>query len=89
MTGDGTITVQATITNITNITNIINQHLYDHTNMVRAHDTVHPDRSDCGGLAGCALLRAEYDTRQELTDTLTDVARRGLVVKVNLTRGET
>jgi hypothetical protein len=79
-----TTTVQATITNITNITGSINQRLRDHTNVVRAHDTVHPDRSDCGGLGGCALLRAEYDTRQELTDTLTDAARKGLAATVSL-----
>ena len=30
------------------------------------HDKQHPDRGQCGGLGGCAMMRAEHDLERDL-----------------------
>lgn len=53
-----------------------------HADVVRGHDAVHPDRNDCGGFGGCALMRAEHDAEQEITDALVHTARAGVVLEI-------
>lgn len=47
-----------------------------HADVVRGHDAVHPNRSDCGGMGGCALMRAEHEAEQEVIRLLVAAARR-------------
>lgn len=34
------------------------------------HDKQHPDRSKCGGVGGCTMMRAAVDLEQEMIDRL-------------------
>ncbi len=34
------------------------------------HDKMHPDRSMCGGLGGCPMMRESYDIEQRLIELL-------------------
>lgn len=54
----------------------LTEHIRQHADVVRAHDTVHPDRSACGGVGRCLLMRAEHDAREEITYALERAARR-------------
>lgn len=56
-----------------NLTDYIRQH----ADVVRGHDAVHADRMECGGFGGCALMRAEHDAEEEITEALKRAARRG------------
>jgi len=47
-----------------------------HADVVRGHDAVHPDRNDCGGVGGCALMRAEHDAEVAIIAALVDRARQ-------------
>lgn len=55
-----------------------------HADVVVAHDHVHADRGTCGGLGACALMRAEHDAEEEITDRIRLCARGkvGLTVVV-------
>lgn len=48
-----------------------------HRDIVRGHDAVHPDRSECGGVGMCGLMRAEVEAEQAITEYLAQQARRG------------
>ena len=49
--------------------------------LVRAHDTVHPDRDMCGGVGRCLMMRTEVDAETSLLPRLVDaVIRYGLVL---------
>lgn len=52
-----------------------------YADVVRGHDAVHPDRNDCGGVGGCALMRAEHDAQEAITDRLEHAARRGKLLR--------
>jgi hypothetical protein len=54
--------------------------LTDLSVVVRGHDAVHPDRNDCGGVGGCALMRAEVDAERVLLEVLQDLVRAGIRV---------
>lgn len=56
----------------------IEEAIRQHGDVVRGHDAVHPDRSDCRGVSGCALMRAEVDAEAAVSDLLKDCARRGV-----------
>jgi hypothetical protein len=56
----------------------VTEFLRQHRDVVRGHDAVHPDRNDCGGVGGCALMRAEHDAETRIVDALVEAARRGL-----------
>lgn len=60
----------------------------DHADVVKAHDTVHPDRSDCGGVGNCSLMRTEVETEREVISLLEHVARRhpGKTLALSLVR---
>lgn len=62
----------------------VREHIADvirqHADVVRGHDAVHPNRSDCGGVGGCALMRAEHRAETEVIDVLTRAARRRVAV---------
>lgn len=60
----------------------INLLLGDWTNTVRAHDLIHPDRFECGGVGGCLLMRTEHDARVAVTDAIEEATREGLTVAV-------
>jgi hypothetical protein len=60
-----------------NLTDELNQYL----TLLRAHDSVHPGRNDCGGVGGCLLLRAEVDQENEITDLLTQLAGYGTAIE--------
>lgn len=38
----------------------------------REHDAVHPDRDECGGVGGCAMMRRCVDLEHQLVDALVD-----------------
>lgn len=49
--------------------------------LVRAHDTVHPDRDMCGGVGRCLMMRTELDAERSLLPRLVDaVIRYGLIL---------
>ena len=52
--------------------------------VIRGHDAVHPDRDECGGVGGCALLRAECDAEDVVLRRLKDVARFNSVYTVKV-----
>lgn len=56
------------------------------TDVVRGHDAVHPNRNDCGGIGGCALMRAEHDAEEEVNDILDRCARGGYTVTAEAVR---
>lgn len=68
-----------TTTDVTNTNMLANADvaLTDFCIVVAGHDGVHPDRSECGGLGGCALMRAEHDAEQELIEALLGLIRQG------------
>lgn len=55
---------------------ILSEAIRQHADLVVGHDAVHPDRSDCGGVGNCALMRAEHWAEVEIIDRLVEVARR-------------
>ena len=44
--------------------------------LVRAHDTVHPDRDMCGGVGRCLMMRTEVDAETSLLPRLVDAVIR-------------
>ncbi len=34
------------------------------------HDKHHPDRSQCGGVGGCTMMRAAHDLEREMMEAL-------------------
>lgn len=34
------------------------------------HDLVHPNRSDCGGVGGCSMMRHAHDLETQMNDAL-------------------
>lgn len=58
------------------------QQMIDHRNAYLAHNAVHYDRSECGGVGGCALLRLEVDLQNKVTEALEVVYERGLNIGV-------
>ena len=60
----------------------LNDDIRRHREVVVGHDSVHPDRGDCGGVGGCALMMTEYETEQAVIDQLEYTAREGLVLRV-------
>lgn len=56
-----------------------------HADVVRAHDAVHPDRNACGGVGGCAIMRAEHNAEEEVTDALDYAARKNVTLTVTAT----
>lgn len=65
-----------------NVADRVTDAIRQHADVVRGHDAVHPDRDVCGGVGGCALMRAEHDAEVEVTDCLDHAARRGLRLSV-------
>ena len=35
------------------------------------HDTIHPNRSKCGGVGGCSMMAAAVDLERKMIDALT------------------
>lgn len=64
----------------------LTEHLRQYADVVIGHDAVHPDRNDCGGVGGCALMRAEHDAQEEVTDAVDRAVRRGLILRVEVGR---
>lgn len=50
--------------------------------VVRGHDAVHRNRSDCGGIGACALMRAEHDAETEVNEWLDRAARHSVALTV-------
>jgi hypothetical protein len=48
-----------------------------HADVIRAHDAIHPDRGDCGGVGNCALMATEHDTEVEIVECLEHGIRQG------------
>lgn len=67
-----------------NITENLDWRLSMHRDLVVAHDTVHPDRGDCGGVGGCLMLAAEVDAEREIIGIIERTYRAGYRVTVNL-----
>lgn len=44
--------------------------LRQYRDVLRGHDHVHPDRTVCGGVGRCALLRAEGELMEELVELI-------------------
>lgn len=69
-----------------NLTDNITNNVREHVDMLRAHDAVHPDRNDCGGVGGCAIMRAEFDTREAVVDSIEHAARHGYTIRVQVSK---
>lgn len=41
------------------------------------HDNIHPNRSDCGGLGACTMMRAAHDVKARMMDELEMKRREG------------
>lgn len=68
-----------------NIADNLNLALKNYTNVVLAHDHVHPDRDECGGVGGCALMMTEHTVGEDVQDGIEYAARSGFNIGVNLT----
>lgn len=44
-----------------------------------AHDRIHPDRDDCGGVGGCTMMRAGHDAEKKIMDALEEWRERRAV----------
>lgn len=62
--------------------------LAQYLTLLRAHDAVHPDRDECGGVGGCVLLRAECDQESVLTRYLERIASEGWSLRVDIAGDE-
>ena len=58
------------------VNDLINVHL--------AHDAVHPDRDECGGIGGCALMKCEHHQEQEVIEEIVETGRAGYLVSVTV-----
>lgn len=57
--------------------------------MLRAHDSIHPEREECGGVGGCRLLFNEATQEQELTERyLPQISSSGYRLRVTVDRKE-
>lgn len=63
-------------------TDRLNEDMRQHADVVRGHDAVHPDRNDCGGVGGCALMRAEVATERDVLAALKTAARQSIKLTV-------
>ena len=55
--------------------------LHTLADLIKAHDTVHPDRDMCGGVGRCLMLRTEVEAEDALLPRLVDaVTRYGLIL---------
>jgi hypothetical protein len=72
------------MTKAQNIADHINEAIKQQSVVVRAHDHVHPDRNECGGVGGCALMMSEHDTEVELIRAFTAASREGYIAGVSL-----
>lgn len=61
-----------------NLTDVIRQR----ADVVVGHDAIHPDRSACGGIGNCALMRAEHDAEQNVNNLLDYAARKSYRIVV-------
>lgn len=66
----------------TNMTDGLQDAIRQHADVIVGHDAVHPDRDACGGVGGCALMRAEVDAEQDIRDRLEGLARKKVSVVV-------
>lgn len=41
------------------------------------HDRIHPNRSDCGGVGGCTMMRAAHDRETEMIEALEEWRANG------------
>ena len=48
-----------------------------YTEIVVAHDAIHPNRDVCGGVGGCALMMSEHEASETVRDFLDSLARIG------------
>lgn len=39
------------------------------------HDKIHPDRSECGGVGACSMMRAAHKLTEEMEDVLDEWRR--------------
>jgi len=58
----------------------------DYTEIVVAHDAVHPDRDVCGGVGGCVLMMAEHEASEKVRDFLDSLARIGGDFSISVVR---
>lgn len=42
-----------------------------------AHDHLHPDKNECGGVGRCLMMRTEVQTEQQLEELLHKIAYLG------------
>jgi hypothetical protein len=63
---------------VTNLGWIVNKT----ADVVRAHDAVHPERGDCGGIGNCFLMQTEHDAFEEVREQVEAIARAGFKVIV-------
>lgn len=56
--------------------------------LYRAHDTVHPDKDECGGVGGCLMMRTEVVQQHQLEDYLHQIAHLDHVRIVLTKEGE-
>lgn len=80
-------TISSTVTD--HLLDGLNDQLRQWQDVLRAHDHVHPDRDECGGVGGCALMMAEHTLfAEQVCDRLERLTRRGtdlaVVVRVSI-----
>jgi hypothetical protein len=69
------LSAQTRVAHLANLEQSVLDSERQHADVVVGHDAVHPDRNDCGGVGGCALMRAEVDAERRVIDTLQAIAR--------------
>lgn len=48
-----------------------------------AHDAVHPDRDECGGVGACRLMMAEVEAKDDVVQYLDMLARCGVEITLD------
>ena len=51
-----------------------------------AHASIHPNSEVCGGVGGCALMRAGSEAEDEMLEAILDLARTGENFTLNVVR---
>ncbi len=57
------------ITDEPNIVQNLQEELNTLLDLYQAHDSVHPDKDECGGVGRCLMMRTEVDQEREITET--------------------
>lgn len=74
------------MTLVENMAERTNDAIRQHADLIRAHDTVHPNRSDCGGVGRCLMMRSEVDSERDIIDQIDYAVRKGYDLGVSLVK---